>query len=235
MHSIDAQQRNGKTCTRLRKGAQERSFKIAMLVQRQRTVMHRMLSHSIAWMRWYRKWKRNDITLMLLIGNVKRCDGFERAHIQIFVWIDACRRRATVQTKNALCDRNDLEWLNMICVVVYEWKNRIFFSLALFYLIDILFHSGMNLSVFSIRWCNSIISDCSSGINGCVYHYFNFNYAPFAQFSTTFLFCFRLFFCEKSINPKSCRLFFPKKYGKKRKTAVLMRNTMKRKLLPVTV
>lgn len=136
--------------------------------------------------------------------------------------------------KNVLCDRNDLEWLNMICVVLFE-KNSIFFSLALFYLIDILFQSGMNLSVFSIRWCNSIISDCSSGINGCIYHYFNFNYAPFAQFSTTFLFCFRLFFAKKISTLNLVVFFFQKKNGKKRKTAVLMRNTMKRKLLPVTV
>lgn len=164
----------------------------------------------------------NGMTLPLLIGNVKRCDGFERAHIQIFVWIDACRWRATTQIKMHSAIEmisNDSTWFVLFFFVQKTQKIIEFFSCA----VPSRRYTVSFLSVLLIWWCRSIISDCSSGINGCINHSFIFNSTSFAQFSTTFFgFVFR-FLREKKINPKSCH--FLTKMGKK--TDVLMRNTMK--------
>lgn len=122
--------------------------------------------------------------------------------------VDVALRNNT--DKNAFCDRNDLEWLNMICVIFCTKNPKIieFFSRA----VPSRQYTVSFLSVLLIWWCRSIISDCSSGINGCINHSFIFNSTSFAQFSTTFFgFVFR--FLRKKINPKSCH--FLTKNGKK--------------------
>lgn len=72
----------------------------------------------------------NGMTLPLLIGNVKRCDGFERAHIQIFVWIDACRCCSSQRHRQKCILRS--KWSRMtqhdLCYFLYKnpKNNRTF-------------------------------------------------------------------------------------------------------------
>lgn len=64
----------------------KRCIRDALLVYRRYTVMRaeKMSSHLRSW--WLRIGSKWHYPYTLLIGNGKRCDRFERAHIQIFVW-----------------------------------------------------------------------------------------------------------------------------------------------------
>lgn len=152
----------------------------ALLAQRHYTVMQfrnerkkTANSCEIVVLQWYRK----RMTLPLYNINVKRC--FERAHIQIFVWIDAHCKKSDIDW-NALYDQNDLQWLDSMCNVQQIKKQQHFISSIYCFI-----RRRISL-LFFVQRCSNFIADCSSGINGCIYHYFNFNFVSFTHFSISF-------------------------------------------------
>lgn len=100
------------------------------------------------------------------------------------------------------------------CIMQSKWspmtRQHLWYSIkyCIFYLIVIFFCSFLSVCILLpllIQRCNNIIGDWSSGINGCSYLYFNFNFAVSLNFQLHFC------FCEKKI--QTLILFF---FSKKR-------------------